>query len=203
MNGMPIPSDRSPTYRPIRGRTQHYLAKPILCWLLSPFSSRVLLYPHSHCPTRKSSFCCFLFPLNRRHCVLSPQSTHNRMQLLCAQSCPSLCGTMDYSLPGSWAHGIFQARTQRWVAISYSRGSSWPRDQTHVSCISCSYPFQRQKMDIFFLIVWHTHSSGWRDLFLCVGKFPFSPESSKCTREKTLCFHTKRWASAAHRTQTL
>ena len=136
MNGMPIPSDRSPTNRPIRGRTQHCLAKPILCWLLSPFSSQVLLYPHSHCPTRKSSFCCFLFPLNRRQRVLSPQSTHKRMQLLCAQSCPSLCSTMDYSLPGSWAHGISQARTHGWVAISYSRGSSWPRDWTRVSCSS-------------------------------------------------------------------
>ena len=39
------------------------------------------------------------------------------------------------SLPGSSAHGISQARILEWVAISFSRGSSWPRDQTHVSCI--------------------------------------------------------------------
>ena len=43
------------------------------------------------------------------------------------------CDPMDYSLPGSSIHGIFQARILGWVAISYSRASSWPRDQTHVS----------------------------------------------------------------------
>ena len=39
--------------------------------------------------------------------------------------------------PGSSVHGIFQARILEWVAISSSRGSSQPRDQTHVSFISC------------------------------------------------------------------
>ena len=48
------------------------------------------------------------------------------------------CNPMDYSLPGSSVHGIFQARILEQVAISYSRGSSWPRDWTHVSCISCT-----------------------------------------------------------------
>jgi len=37
---------------------------------------------------------------------------------------------MDYSLPGSSVHGILQARILEWVAISFSRGSSQPRDQT-------------------------------------------------------------------------
>ena len=46
-----------------------------------------------------------------------------------------LCYTMDCSLPGSSVHGIFQARILEWVAISFSRGSSWPRDQTWVSLI--------------------------------------------------------------------
>ena len=43
---------------------------------------------------------------------------------------------MDCSLPGSSVHGIFQARVLEWVAISFSRGSSQPRDQTQVSCIA-------------------------------------------------------------------
>ena len=43
---------------------------------------------------------------------------------------------MDCSLPGSSVHGILQARILEWVAISFSRGSSWPRDQTQVSCIA-------------------------------------------------------------------
>ena len=43
---------------------------------------------------------------------------------------------MDYSLPGSSVHRVFQAQILEWVAISYSRASSQPRDQTRVSCIS-------------------------------------------------------------------
>ena len=41
------------------------------------------------------------------------------------------------SLPGSSVHGIFQARVLEWVAISFSRGSCWPRVWTRVSCITC------------------------------------------------------------------
>ena len=47
------------------------------------------------------------------------------------------CKPRDYSPPGSPVHGISQARTLEWVAISFSRQSSWPRNQTHVSCLSC------------------------------------------------------------------
>ena len=43
---------------------------------------------------------------------------------------------MDCSPPGCSVHGISQARLLEWVAISFSRGSSGPRDQTHVSCSS-------------------------------------------------------------------
>ena len=43
---------------------------------------------------------------------------------------------MDCSLPGSSVHGIFQARVREWVAISFSRGSSWLRDWTQVSHIA-------------------------------------------------------------------
>ena len=52
-----------------------------------------------------------------------------------SQLCPTLCNPMDYSLPGSSAHGISQARVLQWVAISFSRGSSQPRDWTLVSHI--------------------------------------------------------------------
>ena len=53
-----------------------------------------------------------------------------------AQSCSSLCNPMDYSLPGSSIHGISQGRILKWIAISFSRGSSRPRDRTWVSCIA-------------------------------------------------------------------
>ena len=48
-----------------------------------------------------------------------------------------LCSPMESSPPGSSVHGIFQPRMLEWVAISCSRGSSRPRDLTHVSCLSC------------------------------------------------------------------
>ena len=51
-----------------------------------------------------------------------------------AQSCLTLCDPMDCSsLPGSSAHGIFQAIVLEWIAISFSRGSSQPRDRTWVA----------------------------------------------------------------------
>ena len=54
-----------------------------------------------------------------------------------AQLYPTLCDSMDCSPPGSSVHGILQARILEWVAIPFSRGSSPPRDRSHVSCISC------------------------------------------------------------------
>ena len=53
-----------------------------------------------------------------------------------AQLCLTFCDPMDCSLPGSSVHGILQARIREWVAVPFSRGSSQPRDQTHVSCIA-------------------------------------------------------------------
>ena len=55
---------------------------------------------------------------------------------VCAQSCLVLCEPMDCRLPGSSAHGIFQARILEWVAISLSKGSSRRRNQTRVSCLA-------------------------------------------------------------------
>ena len=51
----------------------------------------------------------------------------------------TLCDPMDGSLPGFSVHGISQARILKWVAISFSRGSSQPRDQTQVSCNEGSF----------------------------------------------------------------
>ena len=48
----------------------------------------------------------------------------------------SFCDPLDCSLPGSSVHGILQARILEWVAISFSRGSSQPRDQTPVFYIA-------------------------------------------------------------------
>ena len=48
-----------------------------------------------------------------------------------------LCNPRECSPPSSSAHGILQARILEWVVISSSRGPSWPRVQTHISCVSC------------------------------------------------------------------
>ena len=56
-----------------------------------------------------------------------------------AQSCLTLCNSMDCSPPGSSVHGILQARILEWVAIPFSRGSSWHRDRTWVSCIASRF----------------------------------------------------------------
>ena len=55
---------------------------------------------------------------------------------LVAKSCLTLCDPLNCGLPGSSVHGILQARTLEGVAISFSRGSSWPRNRTGVSYIA-------------------------------------------------------------------
>ena len=76
-----------------------------------------------------------------------------RDMCLVAKSCSTLWDTMDCRLPGSSIHGISQARILEWVAISFSRGSSQPRDQTPVSCIADGFfttepPGKPQRRDI-------------------------------------------------------
>ena len=72
-----------------------------------------------------------------------------------AQSCPTLCNPMDCSLLGISVHGILQAKIMEWAAISFSKGSSQPRDQPQVS----------SSAGVFFTI-WATREaqeywSGW------------------------------------------
>ena len=74
-------------------------------------------------------------------------------KVLVTQSCPTLFDPMDYSLPGSSVHEILQARILEWIAISFSRRASQPREWTQVSHIAGR-----------FFIVWATRealSDGW------------------------------------------
>ena len=57
--------------------------------------------------------------------------------LVLTQSCLTLCDPVDYSPSVSSIHEILQVRILEWVAIFYFRGSSWPRDRTCTSYISC------------------------------------------------------------------
>ena len=61
---------------------------------------------------------------------------YDHILLLSCKLCLTLCNPMDCSPPGSSVHGISQARILEWVAISFSRESSQPRNQTHVSCLA-------------------------------------------------------------------
>ena len=68
-----------------------------------------------------------------------------------------LCNLMDCSPPGPFVYGISQARILEWVTISSSRGSSRPRNQTWVSCVSCT-----DRQILYHWAIWeaqHTHTS--------------------------------------------
>ena len=62
-----------------------------------------------------------------------------RSEVLVAQSCATLCDSMDCSPSSSSVHGLLQARILAWVAISFFWGFSWPRDRTRVSCTVGSF----------------------------------------------------------------
>ena len=70
------------------------------------------------------------------HCYQDNVNMKSESESEVAQSCPTLCDPMDFSLPGSSLHGTFQARVLEWVTISFSRGSSRPRDRTLVFSIA-------------------------------------------------------------------
>ena len=86
-------------------------------------------------------FCLFhqeLYGLSYHPCFSPLLRPHPFLTFCCClvtKSCLTLL--QPHGLPGSSAHGISQARTLHWVPISSSRGSSRPRDQTHISGVSC------------------------------------------------------------------
>ena len=86
--------------------------------------------------------------------------------MLVAQSCP-ICDPMDCSPPGSSVPGILQANILEWVAIPFSRGSSWPRDRNQVFCFAGRF-FASESHSNFMLYLKANFSPGnWmgNDLF--------------------------------------
>ena len=75
------------------------------------------------------------------------------------KSCRTLCNPMDCSLPGSSVHGISLARILEWVAISSSRGSSWPKDRTRVSCISRRILYHWPTREAQKYVIWNQISN--------------------------------------------
>ena len=117
--------------------------EPCLPWRPSPDTH--LMDASHHCSL-------FQFPYQL-------QSTHQNLSFFCllvkaTQSCPTLCDPMDYNLPGSSVHGILQARMMEWVTIPFSMGSSWPRDQTQVSCAAGRFLTVWATREAFLFINW-------------------------------------------------
>ena len=74
---------------------------------------------------------------------------------MCTKLCLTLCDPMKLGLPGLSVHGIFQARILDWVVMPSSRGYSWPRDWTQVSC-TAGRPFTAEpsgKPNIILLLL--------------------------------------------------
>ena len=126
-------------------------------WLSEP---TVMVSPPDRPNLQRRSTTAFLSSASRYHsmflravvngvfCVFLLEFSSLFQYVLVSQSCLTLCDPIDCSLPGSSVHGILQARILEWVAISFSRGSSQPRDQTQVSCILSR-----------FFIVWATRDT--------------------------------------------
>ena len=104
--------------------------------------------------------------------------------VLVTQLCLTLCDPKDYSLPGSSVQGILQERILTWATISFSRGSSWPRDQTPVSYIAGG-----------FFIIWDTtvrtkvRQNKGCFFFLWLGKQTISSGIERKENISLLSFH--------------
>jgi len=92
-------------------------------------------------PQKRNCFLTFSYTdyaflrLGGHGCVKSIYHPHKQAKSL--QLCLTLCDLMDVSPPSFSVYGILQARILEWVAMPASRGSSWPRDRTCVSCDFC------------------------------------------------------------------
>ena len=106
--------------------------------------------------------------------------------MLVAQSCPTLCDPMDHSPLGSSVPGTLQARRLQRVAILFSRGSSWPRDGTRISCTgrqdlyhwsTCAAPLIRKPSSnksytSLLLIFYWPKQVPWRHQLQCSREMP-------------------------------
>ena len=109
----------------------------------SPFSSHTQLLSSSYFDLKR-------VVLKREHPHLSifhhyqPILTCFMFHLLVTQLCPTLCDPMDCSPPGSSVHGIYHTRTLEWVAISFSRASSWRLNPDLQHCRKILYCLSHQ-----------------------------------------------------------
>ena len=81
---------------------------------------------------------------------------------------------MDCSPPGSSVHGIFQARILEWLAIFFSRESSWPRDRTHISYVTW---IGRQVL--YHWTTWEADVSSYKDINPIMKACPLMTSSER------------------------
>ena len=107
----------------------------LICHIfLETFLTNPQYQPHSHPQDWNRYF------ISTQHCLFKkitkfPSYNTSCCYHLVTKSCPTPCDPILVT-PGSSVHGILQVRILEWVAISYSRGSSWPRDPTLNSCLA-------------------------------------------------------------------
>ena len=96
------------------------------------------------------------------------------------------CDPINCSPPGSTVYGIFQARILKWVAIPFSRGSSWLRDWTHISCIG--------RQILYHWATWEALNKHYWLIFSLLYKFVLKSgyHSSECVEIIVFIFWTSR-----------
>ena len=106
----------------------------------------------------------------------SPFESTNESESEVAQLCPILWDPMDCNLSGCSVHGIFQARVLEWIAISFSRGSSRPRNRTWVSCIAGRH-----------FTIWATRETNvlWIICYFCRTKTSVTDQAMRITYKHT------------------
>ena len=94
-------------------------------------------------PMHQPQACCILSQTGEWHSnmytIMYELMEFLKVEVLVAQLCPTRCDPVDCNSPGFSVHGILQARILEWIAISFSRGSSRPRDGNWISCIAGRY----------------------------------------------------------------
>ena len=122
------------------------------CWVLRPLLELQLLFwvtwepsqsfeqkNDTSCLILKESLWLLCLRKTKQNIGVRGERKRPVIRMICVFSrsaCLTLWGPTDCSPPGSSVHGISQARILEWVAISSSRGSSWPRDRAPISCIA-------------------------------------------------------------------
>ena len=116
-------------------------------------------------------FSCFFLKVAKKKCCFWTLMCKHLFKLLLLSRVRLFCDPIDCSLPGSSTHGISQARILEWVAISFSRGYSWPKDWCHVSCIGRQIPYHWATQEAPFVWVLAFNSFGFSPRSEIVGSY--------------------------------